>query len=239
MVQSAQRETGRAFQERIQMVRDQIESAARVSGRDVDAIRLIAVSKTVDRAAVDLAYELGLRDFGENRVQDAVAKFADGVPDDLQLHLIGALQTNKVNQVLGRFSLVHSLDRPSLATAIDKRAQRDGIVQPVLLQVNVGREDQKHGCAVEDVPELVEQVLGLEGLRLDGFMTMAPFTATAEQARPVFVEIREIAERMRERFEGHPLPELSMGMTNDYVVAIEEGATMVRVGRAIFQDEVS
>lgn len=225
-----------AVRERIAAVNDAIGSAAQKSGRSAADVVLVAVTKTVDRSAVDLAYRLGLRHFGENRVQDALAKFELNVPDELRLHMIGSLQTNKVNQVVGRFSLIHSLDRLSLARALDKRAQGLGVVQPVLLQVNVSREDQKHGCPVEAVPQLLEDIAGLPGLRVEGFMTMASFTATAEEARPVFAEMREIAETTRSQYSNLPLRHLSMGMTNDYTVAVEEGATIVRVGRAIFQD---
>jgi PLP dependent protein len=224
-----------AFAERIERVNDQIADAAKRTDRNAAEITLVAVCKTVDRAAVDLAYQLGLRHFGENRVQDAIKKFESHVPDDLHLHMIGSLQTNKANQVVGKFCLIHSLDRSSLATALNKRALQQRVVQPVLIQVNVAREEQKHGCLVEDLPALIEEVAGLDGLRLDGFMTMAPLVSTSEEARPVFAGMREIADSMAERYRNLNLTEISMGMTNDYVVAIEEGATIVRVGRALFQ----
>ena len=224
------------LQQRIAAVQETIAAAAVRSGRAASSVRLVAVCKTVDRVAVDAAYDLGLRSFGENRVQDALAKFAYDVPDDLDLHMIGALQTNKARQVIGAFSLVHSLDRPALADELDRRATQAGIIQPVLIQVNVGREPQKHGCDVESVPSLIERTLARPGLALSGFMTMAPLTATMEEARPVFVEMREIQEQMAARYPEADLSELSMGMTNDYPAAIEEGATLVRVGRAIFQN---
>lgn len=239
MQQLTQEQTERAFMDRIEMVKSTISHAARAGGRSADDVLLVAVCKTVDRAAVDLAYRLGLRDFGENRVQDALEKFKLNVPDELQLHMIGSLQTNKANQVVNRFALIHSLDRLSLAQALNKRATQIGVVQPALIQVNVCREEQKHGCAVEDVPQLLENVASLSGLRVEGFMTMASLVATPEQARPVFVEMREIAESMRGRYPELPLRHLSMGMTNDYAVAVEEGATIVRVGRALFQDAVA
>jgi len=223
------------FAERIERVNAQIASAAKRADRTPDEITLVAVCKTVDREAVDLAYQLGLRHFGENRVQDALKKFETDVPDDLMLHMIGSLQTNKANQVVERFCLIHSLDRSSLATALNKRATRDNVIQPVLIQVNVAREEQKHGCLVEDVPALIEDVANHEGLRLDGFMTMAPLVSTPEQARPVFADMRKIASQMAERYPEFDLSEISMGMTNDFEVAIEEGATIVRVGRALFQ----
>jgi len=224
------------LRQRITTVQETIAAAAARSGRAASSVRLVAVCKTVDRSAVDAAYALGLRSFGENRVQDALAKFAEDVPSDLDLHMIGALQTNKARQVVGTFSLIHSLDRRSLADELDRRASQAGIVQPVLIQVNVGREPQKHGCDVEGIPALIEHTLARPALALRGFMTMAPLTATMEEARPVFVEMREIQARMAARYLEADLAELSMGMTNDYPAAIEEGATLVRVGRAIFQD---
>lgn len=209
---------------------------ARRAGRDPESITLVGVSKTVGRVEVDLAYAAGLRDFGENRVQNALETFTSDLPQDLVLHLIGSLQTNKVRQVVGRFQLVHSLDRESLAVALDERARSLGIVQQVLIQVNVAREEQKHGCLGEDLEALIESVLAKPGLDLRGFMTMAPLVATTEEARPVFVAMRELRDQMQERFPEASLYELSMGMTNDYTSAIEEGATIVRVGRAIFAE---
>ncbi|MBA2452269.1 MAG: YggS family pyridoxal phosphate-dependent enzyme [Chloroflexia bacterium] len=239
MQQLTKEQIERDFADRINVVMSTISDAARAGGRSPDDELLVAVCKTVDRAAVDLGYRLGLRDFGENRVQDALEKFEVDVPEDLGLHMIGSLQTNKANQVVKRFALIHSLDRLSLAKALDKRATQLGVVQPVLIQVNVSREDQKHGCAVEDIPQLLDEVLSLSGLSAEGFMTMASFVATPEQARPVFAEMREIKDAMRARYPDVPLRHLSMGMTNDYAVAIEEGATIVRVGRALFQDSVA
>jgi PLP dependent protein len=228
-----------AFAERIERVKEQIAAASKRANRNREDVTLVAVCKTVDRAEVDLAYQLGLRHFGENRVQDALSKFESDVPDDLMLHMIGSLQTNKANQVVGRFCLVHSLDRVSLATALNKRALQQDVVQPVLIQVNIAREEQKHGCLVEDLPALIEEVAGLDGLRLDGFMTMAPLVSTPEEARPIFSNMREIAQLMTDRYPELQLTQISMGMTNDYVVAIEEGATIVRVGRALFQEAQS
>lgn len=226
-----------AMAERIRLVQDRIVSAASAAGRSPSDVRLVAVCKTVDRDAVDAAYSIGLRDFGENRVQDARSKFSESVPDELNLHLIGPLQRNKARQVVGLCGLIHTLDRESLADEIDKRAQAAGIVQPVLIQVNVGREEQKHGCDIEHVPALIEHTLSKPGLTVRGFMTMAPLSAEPEETRPVFAEMREIAANMRDRYPEAPLDELSMGMTNDFPVAIEEGATLVRVGRAIFHEE--
>jgi pyridoxal phosphate enzyme (YggS family) len=224
--------------ERIAAVRDRIAAAARRAGREVADVTLVGVCKTVGRADVDAAYAAGLRDFGENRVQDALEKFAADVPSDLHLHMIGSLQTNKARQVVGRFALVHSVDRVELANELSRRAVAHGITQPVLLQINIAREEQKHGRAPEDAPMLLEHTLALPGLNLQGLMAMAPLTATAEEARPVFAGLRELQSRLLDRYPETNLATLSMGMTNDFTAAIEEGATLVRVGRAIFAERV-
>ena len=152
--------------------------------------------------------------------------------------MIGSLQTNKARQVVGKFALIHSVDRAELADALSQRAVSHALVQPVLLQINIAREEQKHGCAPEQAAALLEHTLGLPGLLVHGFMTMAPLTATAEEARPVFVGLRELQAALQARYPQAPLGALSMGMSNDFIVAIEEGSTLVRVGRAIFAERV-
>lgn len=227
------------LRQRLESVHAQIERSARAAGRSAAEITLVGVSKTVGRDAVDAAYACGLRDFGENRVQDALAKFAKDVPVDLRLHLIGSLQTNKVRQVVGVFSLVHSVDRSSLIESLDARARQQGLVQEVLVQVNVAREHQKHGCLPEDSPSLIEEVLSADNLMLRGLMTMAPLVSTIDDARPIFAQLRLLRDCLQKRYPEANLKDLSMGMTNDYPAAIEEGATIVRVGRAIFAGDGS
>jgi PLP dependent protein len=221
--------------ERIQAVRQRMNAAAQSSGRDAESITLVGVSKTVGRHVIDAAYAAGLRDFGENRVQDAREKFSDA-PDDTRLHLIGSLQTNKARLITGMAHLIHSVDRAPLLDALQERAAAAELVQPILLQINIAREEQKHGCLAEDAPALLEHALACPNLSLRGFMTMAPLVASAEEARPVFAGLRELRDELQERYPDVDLQALSMGMTNDYTVAIEEGATLVRVGRAIFAD---
>lgn len=218
---------------RIAAVEGRITLAAERAGRDPSEITLVGVSKTVGRADVDAAYAAGMRHFGENRIQDALVKFEDS-PDDLVLHLIGSLQTNKVRHAVGRFQLIHSVDRLSLVDALQARCEAASVTQPILLQVNVAREEQKHGCDPDDAAAMVEAVLARKNLELRGLMTMAPLTATPEEARPVFAELRQLRDRLKRDFSGSNLADLSMGMTNDYEAAVEEGATIVRVGRAIF-----
>jgi len=223
--------------QRLKKINDVIDAAARKSGRTGKAVRLVGISKTVTRASVNAAYAAGLREFGENRVDMASEKFAENVPADLILHMVGPMRADEVNQIAGRFALIHSLGEAELAVALNKRCERNGVVQPVLLQINVGREVQKHGCSVEAAPQLLEQVLALDNLDVRGFMTMAPYHAQPEETRPVFAEMRSIADNLRAAYPEASLEVLSMGMTNDFAVAVEEGSTMVRVGRAIFHAE--
>jgi PLP dependent protein len=217
------------------MVQDRIATAERNAGREPGSVTLVGVSKTVGREIIDAAYAAGLREFGENRVQDARDKFSD-MPPDAHLHLIGSLQTNKVRYVVGMTHLIHSVDRVALVDALQERAASAGLTQPLLLQINIAREEQKHGCLAEDAPTLLEHALGCPNLSVRGFMTMAPLVATPEEARPVFADLRELRDGLQARYPKADLSHLSMGMTNDYTVAIEEGATLVRVGRAIFAE---
>jgi PLP dependent protein len=220
---------------RIEEVRSRIADAASRSGRSSDDVTLIAVSKTVNRAVVDEAYALGLRQFGENRVQDSIAKYTTPLPGDARLHMIGQLQSNKSLAAIRLFDVIQSVDRSSLITALEKYAALNGTSKDVLLEVSVAGEAQKAGCPLSQVEDLTRYILDSPSLNLLGFMTMAPYTATGEEARPVFSELRSIRDRLADSLD-RPLPWLSMGMTNDFEVAIEEGATHVRVGRAIFSE---
>ena len=219
--------------QRIESVAERIAAAAERSGRTSADVTLIGVTKTVGRDVVDEAYALGMRHFGENRVQDCVEKFATPLPSDAVLHEIGQLQTNKAKQAVQLFQVIHSVDRPSLVQALDKAATAQGKRIDVLIQVNVAGEDQKAGCEPDDAAGLIGAVRASSSLALRGLMTMAPLVATPEEARPVFAGLRELRDRITAD-HGVELPWLSMGMTNDFEVAIEEGATHVRVGRAIF-----
>jgi pyridoxal phosphate enzyme (YggS family) len=222
-----------ALEERINRIKDGIEQAARRAGRNPDEITLIGVTKTVDRSVVDQAYALGMRDFGENRVQDCLEKFALPLPSDARLHEIGQLQTNKAKQAVSLFNVIHSVDRFSLVAALEKAATQAGKPIDVLIQVNIAGEDQKAGCEPAQVEGIAAAILAGTSLRLRGLMTMAPLVSTPEEARPVFRALRELRDQLSPAI-GVELPWLSMGMTNDFEVAIEEGATHVRVGRAIF-----
>jgi pyridoxal phosphate enzyme (YggS family) len=221
------------LEHRIAAVTRQLDQAADRARRDPASITITAVSKTVDRQTMLEAYDLGLRHFGENRVQDARTKLAEPMPSDATLHLIGQLQTNKAHHAVQLFQIIESVDRPSLIQELEKQASRHGIVLPVLLQVNIAGEEQKAGCEPEAAASLARQVGQADHLRLDGLMTMAPLVDDAEDVRSVFRGLRELRDQLQDTLSA-ALPVLSMGMTNDYTVAIEEGATHIRVGRAIF-----
>ena len=220
--------------QRIESIRTRVEAAALASQRDPSDVTLVAVSKTVDRATVDAAYGAGLRAFGENRVADARTKFATPLPDDARLHLIGQLQTNKAGHAVDLFDLIESVDRPSLIAELQKQGQRRERVVQVLLQVNVAGEEQKAGCAVRDVDHLVGELIAAPCLDLIGLMTIAPLEDDAEATRPVFAGLRRLRDRLVATNPQLSLPVLSMGMSNDFEIAIQEGATHIRVGRAIF-----
>lgn len=217
---------------RFQAVRRHVCDAADLVGRDPADVTIVAVTKTVGIDDVRAAIAAGMRDFGENRVQEFLGKC--GLFPEEHWHFIGSLQTNKVKDVVGRAALIHSVDSVRLLEEIDRRAVRAGVVQPILLQVNVSGEESKHGFEPDDVRDVLVGASGCEGVLVKGLMTMAPY-GRPEEARPVFSELRDLRDSLREMaLDSVELDELSMGMTNDYRVAVEEGATIVRVGRAIF-----
>lgn len=218
--------------ERYEAVRRRVRDAADCAGRDPGDITIIAVAKTVGPPEVRAAIAAGVTDFGENRVQEFVAKH--GLFPEVRWHFIGTLQSNKAQHVVGHAALIHSVDSLGLLQRIDRVANTRGVVQPVLLQVNVSHESTKHGVDRAEVEEMVAASLELPNVRVDGLMTIAPFQRP-EGVRWVFRDMHDLFESIGAmRFNGVELTELSMGMTNDFEVAIEEGATIVRIGRAIF-----
>lgn len=206
--------------------------AADIVARDPREVTVVAVSKTVGVEEVRQAIAAGVSDFGENRTLEFAGKQA--LFPQMRWHFIGTLQTNKVKDVVGRAHLIHSIDSLHLLRAVDRHATELGVVQDVLLQVNVSRESTKHGMTEEQAEETVRAACDLSGVRVRGVMTMAPF-ARPESVRPVFRETADLRGRLQSMHcDGAELTELSMGMTNDFRVAVEEGATIVRIGRAIF-----
>lgn len=216
-------------------VRSRIDEACRRSGRDASCVQLIAVSKSFPAEDVNRAFSAGQRCFGENRVQEALAKMGR-VDPAARWHLIGALQTNKARQAIGAFELIHGVDRSSLAIGLERRAAAAGLRQPVLIQVRLGGEASKSGIDEGDLPALARVIRGLPHLELRGLMCIPPPVRQPAEARRWFARLRELRDALLS--EVGALPELSMGMSHDFEVAIEEGATLVRVGRAIFGERV-
>jgi PLP dependent protein len=215
-------------------VRQRIALAAARAGRRPEEITLVAVSKTFPAEAIRAAYNTGLRAFGENRVQEFESKrvkLADLA--DATWHLIGHLQSNKVRRAVNLFHRIDSVDSLSLAQKLDSAADAEGKRLPILLEVHLGGEATKSGVAQESVASLAEGILSLSHLELLGLMTVPPYSDDAEQARPYFRKLRELRDGLS-RASGKPLPVLSMGMSHDFEVAIEEGATEIRVGTGLF-----
>lgn len=217
-------------------VRERIEAACDRSGRDPGTVTLVAVTKTVGVEAVRALYAAGARHFGENRVPDGLDKTAALHDLDCTWHFIGHLQRNKAARALEGFRLFHGLESEKLAEVLQQHATRLDQTVDVFLEVNVAGEANKYGVAPERAGALLAHVRTCDRLRIRGLMTMAPFTHDPESVRPVFAGLRECAERLREQ-TGCPLPDLSMGMSNDFEIAVEEGATLVRVGSALFDPE--
>jgi PLP dependent protein len=223
--------------ERWREVLGQMAQAARRGGREPDDVRLLAVSKLHSAQDILTLFEAGQTMFGENYVQEALGKVAI-LPGEISWHFIGHLQTNKVKSVVGRFALVHGVDSLKLARSLQGQAATQGVVQDVLVQVNLAGETQKSGILEAELPELAEFLAASPSLRWQGLMLMPPFFDDPDRARPYFARLRDLAETLRASF-GLTLPELSMGMTGDFEAAIEEGATLVRIGTRIFGERGS
>ncbi len=219
----------------------------RLAGREPERVRLVAVSKNRPFPAIHELYELGHRDFGENRIEEAGDKIASARHEGLSItwHMIGHIQSRKAKAVVADFNWAHSVESASLAERLSRAAGEAGQPLPVLLECNVSGEDAKYGLAADRVEAdpaqwaalcvTVEAILAQPHLQVRGLMTMAPIVPEPEQARPVFKKLRELSDRLTDRFPAADWRELSMGMTDDFEPAIEEGATMVRIGRAIFE----
>ena len=218
---------------RMEEVRDELHRAAKSSGRDPKDVTLVAVSKRHPAKAVEALFGAGQRIFGESYVQEARDKREALHALDIQWHFIGGLQSNKAKYVAGSYALVHSVDSSKLVAALSRKAVELGVVQDVLLQVNIAGEAQKSGVPEAGLPGLAETAEGLEGVRVLGLMAMPALSQDPEDARPVFARLRALQEGLERRL-GRKLPHLSMGMTDDFVQAVEEGATLVRIGTRIF-----
>ena len=222
------------LKENLKNVEEKIKKACTDAGRKREEVTLIAVSKTKPLETVKEANELGVRVFGENKVQELVDKY-DALPKDIHWHMIGHLQRNKVKYIIDKVDLIHSVDSLRLAEAIEKEAAKRGITVNILIEVNVAGEESKFGLAPEAVDEFVEAVAQFEHIRVKGLMTIAPFVENPEENRSVFTALKKLSvDIAKKNVDNVNVSMLSMGMTNDYQTAIEEGATMVRVGTGIF-----
>ncbi|HJT81685.1 MAG TPA: YggS family pyridoxal phosphate-dependent enzyme [Chthoniobacterales bacterium] len=222
--------------ENLERVREQMASAAQRSGRSLDDIELVAVSKTHDASRVREAIQAGQQVFGESRVQEARVKIPE-LPSNLRWHFIGHLQKNKIRHALPLFELFHGIDSLDLARDMNRIADESGSRPVVLLEVNVAGEGSKFGFKPDQLQRDMESLMELPRLTIEGLMTIPPLAAEAEASRQFFVELRQLRDDLQQTFQ-LSLPQLSMGMTNDFGVAIEEGATLVRVGTAIFGERV-
>lgn len=222
------------LKDRLEEVEERIQEACRRAGRDRSEVTLIAVSKTKPAEVLKEAYDLGIRVFGENKVQELTEKY-EVLPKDIRWHMIGHLQTNKVKYIADKVELIHSVDSLKLAETIDKEAAKRNRTIDILVEVNVAEEESKFGLKVEEVIPFIEKVAGFSHINVRGLMTIAPFVENPENNRSVFADLRKLSVDITEKnIDNVNVSILSMGMTNDYEVAIEEGATMVRVGTGIF-----
>lgn len=220
--------------ENINQVRENIKKACQRSGRDPQEVTLITVSKTKPVSMLEEAYQAGSRDFGENKVQELMDKYPK-LPSDIRWHMIGHLQRNKVKYIIGKAALIHSVDSLRLAEEISNQAGKKNVQAEILVEVNVAQEESKFGISQEETVQLVEDISRLPHILVKGLMTIAPFVANPEDNRNYFRQIRKLSVDInRKNIDNVNMSVLSMGMTGDYMVAIEEGATMVRVGTGIF-----
>ncbi len=222
------------MKQRLENIKERIRKAAESCGRDPNSVRLVAVSKTVAADIVKEAIAAGVTTVGENYVQEAREKFKALVQYPLSWHFIGHLQSNKAKYAVRLFDLIHTVDSLKLALELDKQAAKVDKVQQILVQVNISGEDTKSGISADEAPRLISEISRMENIALKGLMTMPPYFYQPEKVRPFFAALRKLRDQIEQTQPNVSLTELSMGMTGDFEVAIKEGATLVRVGTAIF-----
>ncbi len=216
------------------IIEQNIHKALQKSGRTNDNVDIIAVTKTVGIEQINEAIDAGLNKIGENRVQELVKKY-DIIGEKVEYHMIGHLQTNKVKYIIDKVSLIHSLDRLSLAKELNKRAKKSGLTVDALIQVNVAEEKSKYGLKVNQVIPFIEDISKYENIKIKGLMTIAPFVENPEEVRWVFRDLRRLSDIIKDKnYNNVEMEILSMGMTNDYEIAIEEGSNMIRIGTGLF-----
>ena len=220
--------------ENLQQVNANIEKACAAVSRDPGEVTLVAVSKTKPVSMLQEAYDAGARVFGENKVQEIVDKY-DQMPSDVKWHMIGHLQRNKVKYIVDKVAMIHSVDSLRLAETIEKEAAKKAVIVPILIEVNVAQEESKFGLKPEEVLPFIEQIADFSHIQINGLMTIAPYVDNAEENREIFRELKKLSvDIAAKNINNVIMSVLSMGMTGDYMVAVQEGATMVRVGTGIF-----
>ena len=220
--------------ENLQQVNANIEKACAAVSRDPGEVTLVAVSKTKPVSMLQEAYDAGARVFGENKVQEIVDKY-DQMPSDVKWHMIGHLQRNKVKYIVDKVAMIHSVDSLRLAETIEKEAAKKAVIVPILIEVNVAQEESKFGLKPEEVLPFIEQIADFSHIQINGLMTIAPYVDNAEENREIFRELKKLSvDIAAKNINNVTMSVLSMGMTGDYMVAVQEGATMVRVGTGIF-----
>ena len=220
--------------ENLAQVQKNIEESCRNVNRDPGEVTLIAVSKTKPVEMLREAYDAGARVFGENKVQEIVDKY-DHMPSDVKWHMIGHLQRNKVKYIVDKVAMIHSVDSFRLAETIEKEAAKKNVTVPILIEVNVAQEESKYGLKPEEVLPFIEEIADFSHIQIKGLMTIAPYVANAEENREIFRELKKLSvDIAAKNINNVTMSVLSMGMTGDYLVAVQEGATMVRVGTGIF-----
>ena len=226
------------LRENLNIVEERICAACARAGRSRSEVTLIAVSKTKPVPMLQTVYDAGIREYGENKPQEIKDKYPQ-LPQDIHWHMIGHLQRNKIKYIIDKVCLIHSVDSVSLAEAISKEAAKHDLVMPVLIEVNVAGEESKFGVTPEETEQLIRTISTLPNIRVEGLMTIAPYTENAEDNRSYFAALRKLFIDIKDKnIDNVNMCNLSMGMTGDYEVAIEEGATMVRVGTGIFGERL-
>lgn len=222
------------IKDNLSFIKEDIKDILIKQGRDIDSVKVIAVTKTMDIEIIEESIKYGVKDIGENRVQELEKKI-EFFKDDINYHMIGHLQTNKVKYIIDKVKLIHSLDRISLAKEIDKQAKKYDIIVDTLVQVNVSEEESKFGLKVDELVPFIEEVSKFSNINVKGLMTIAPFTEDEILLRDIFRKMNKLKKDINNKnYENVSLDYMSMGMTNDYRIAIEEGSNMVRIGTGIF-----
>ena len=222
------------FKKNLEIIEENICKACKKAGRERSEVTLIAVSKTKPLEDLQAVYDLNIRDFGENKVQELTGKI-EAMPDDIKWHMIGHLQRNKVKYIVDKVELIHSVDSLRLAEEISKQAIKKNVNVNILVEINIGDEESKFGISADEVKVLVRDIAKLDNIKVQGLMCVAPYVVDSEENRAFFHKIKDLSvDIMKENIDNVNMNVLSMGMSNDYQVAIEEGATMVRIGSNLF-----